>query len=369
MNEAPVAFLDRHWLHVLQSLDDGVVVLDSESRVIFMNEGAALLTSLSARRAVGQPAERVFRRNPWLGELLANTRATRARNVRADLSLRDDAGKERPVRGAATVLVDSHGTEVGTLLTLQDLSYQRALESRTREAERLRQLEILLAGLAHEIKNPLSGMRGAAQILAAAPQADARARECTQIILTEIDRLNGLMAQLLDLTGPPRLERRPVNIHEVIDRVISIESAGAPPRLRILRSFDPSLPPVVGDAGRLTQVLLNLVRNAIEASPPEGIVTVSTRMETSYYVGRATGRAQFLSIDVGDQGAGVAPENLDRIFSPFFTTKTGGTGLGLAISQRIVTEHGGALRVSSDAARGAVFTVTLPVERGATRHE
>ena len=115
------------------------------------------------------------------------------------------------MRGAATVLVDAEGTEVGTLLTLHDLSYQRALESRSRETERLRQLEILLAGLAHEIKNPLSGMRGAAQILATAPHADARARECTQIILTEIDRLNALMAQLLDLTG--RLARAPTISH------------------------------------------------------------------------------------------------------------------------------------------------------------
>jgi len=368
MNEATTSFLETHWLHVLQSLDDGVVVLDRDHRIVFMNEGAAGLTSLSALRAVGQPADRVFRRNPWLAELLANTRTTRARNVRADLSLQGEGRKGLPVRGAATVLVNAEGTEVGTLLTLHDLSYQRALESRSRETERLRQLEILLAGLAHEIKNPLSGMRGAAQILATAPHADARARECTQIILTEIDRLNALMAQLLDLTGPPRLERRRVNVHELIDRVLAIESAGAPPRLRIVRSFDPSLPPVLGDAGRLTQVLLNLVRNAIEASPSEGVVTVATRMETSYYVGRATGRAQFLSIDVCDQGSGVAPENSERIFSPFFTTKNGGTGLGLAISQRIVTEHGGALRVSSDAERGAVFTVTLPVE-SRTAHE
>ena len=123
-----------------------------------MNEGAAGLTSLSALRAVGQPADRVFRRNPWLAELLANTRTTRARNVRADLSLQGEGRKGLPVRGAATVLVNAEGTEVGTLLTLHDLSYQRALESRSRETERLRQLEILLAGLAHEIKNPLSGM-------------------------------------------------------------------------------------------------------------------------------------------------------------------------------------------------------------------
>jgi signal transduction histidine kinase len=124
------------------------------------------------------------------------------------------------------------------------------------------------------------------------------------------------------------------------------------------------LPDVLGDAGRLTQVLLNLVRNAIEVSPPGGTVTLTTRMETSYYVAGANGREQFLSLDVCDQGAGIAPENLGRIFSPFFTTKDGGTGLGLAISQRIITEHGGVLRVKAEPDSGAIFTVTLPVDRG-----
>ena len=107
MNEATTGFLETHWLHVLQSLDDGVVVLDRDHRIVFMNEGAAGMTSLSALRAVGQPAERVFRRNPWLAELLANTRTTRARNVRADLSLQSDGRKGLPVRGAATILVDA----------------------------------------------------------------------------------------------------------------------------------------------------------------------------------------------------------------------------------------------------------------------
>jgi len=364
MRRAQSRFLGEHWLNVLESLDDGLIVLNAEQHLEFMNEGAAQLIGLSAVQAVGLPAAKLFAGNPWLMELLHATRVSGVRNVRGDAQLSGRYGGTRPVRAAATLLVDDDGREVGSMLTLHDLSYQRELESRSREADRLGQLEILLAGLAHEIKNPLSGMRGAAQLLASAAGDGHRMRECTNIILGEIDRLNSLMAQLLDLTGPPRLERRAVNIHELIDRVLAIEGAGRGGRLTFVRSFDPSLPDVLGDAGRLTQVLLNLVRNAVEVSPPGGTITLTTRMETSYYVAGANGREQFLSLDVSDQGPGIEPENLGRIFSPFFTTKDGGTGLGLAISQRIITEHGGVLRVKTEPGVGSIFTVTLPVARG-----
>ncbi len=356
-------FLAAQWLNVLESLEDGLVVINNDGRIEFMNQGAALLTGSSSEQAVGQRALDVIAGDRWLRELLEATRTSGVRNVQADASLVGKWGHERPIRAAATTLLDSSGAQVGTLLTLHDLSYQRELESRSREADRLGQLEILLAGLAHEIKNPLSGMRGAAQLLAAPGADDPRQRECTQIILGEIDRLNGLLTQLLDLTGPARLERTAINVHEIIDRVLAIESAGLAGRLQFTRRYDPSLPPVLGDRGRLTQVLLNLLRNAVEASPAGGHVAVTTRMETSYYVSGAHGREQFLSIDVSDQGAGISSEDLPRVFAPFFTTKSEGTGLGLAISQRIVTEHGGVLRVQSEPGCGSVFTVTLPVGR------
>jgi len=362
MDRAAGSFLADQWLDILESLEDGVIVIGNSGRIEYMNQGAALLTGLSSEQAIGLAVADILADNHWLEDLLATTKASGLHNVQAEASLVGRYGHQYPVRAASTLLVDPTGTQAGTLLTLHDLSYQRELESRSLEADRLGQLEILLAGLAHEIKNPLSGMRGAAQLLARHTDADRRLRECTQIILGEIDRLNGLMTQLLDLTGPARLERVALNVHEIIDRVLGIEGTGAS-GTRFVRRFDPSLPAVLGDRGRLTQVLLNLVRNALEASPDEGAVTVTTRMETSYYVSRARGRAQFLSIDVSDEGPGIPPENLARLFAPFFTTKSGGTGLGLAISQRIVTEHGGVLRARSEPGRGAVFTVTLPVDR------
>ncbi len=363
MKQAEERFLSAHWLNVLESLDDGLLLLDEVRRIVFMNESASLLTGLSIERATGQPAQDVLRGNRWLDDLLDATGTSGVRSVQADATLTGRFGRTRPVRAAVTMMTDSLGKQVGTIVTLHDRSHESELESRNREADRLGQLEILLAGLAHEIKNPLSGMRGAAQLLSASNADENRRRECTQIIVSEIDRLNGLMTQLLDLSGPSRLERTRVNMHEVVDQVLAIEGTDDDRKVRFVRRFDPSLPCVRGDRGRLTQVLLNLVRNAVEVSPKGGQVVISTRMETSFYMTGAEGRERFLSIDVSDQGPGIAAEDQGRVFAPFFTTKSEGTGLGLAISQRIVSEHGGMLRLHSEPGLGATFTMTLPVDR------
>src|SRR5215470_16080005 len=185
MEKASSSFLADHWLNILESLEDGLLVINPQGRVEFMNQGAAQLTGLSSAQATGQPATQLIGSNRWLKDLLEATRTSGVRSVQVDAELSDRWTQERPVRAAATMLVDLEGEEVGTLLTLHDLSYQRELESRARETDRLGQLEILLAGLAHEIKNPLSGMRGAAQLLAASTADAHRTRECTQIILGE----------------------------------------------------------------------------------------------------------------------------------------------------------------------------------------
>jgi two-component system nitrogen regulation sensor histidine kinase GlnL len=363
MKKAVSEFLSRQWLNILESIDQGIVVVDPEGKVQFMNEAAAQLTGHSAARALERPADQILGRRPWVADLLTATREAPLRHVRSDVALVDRWGGQMPVQATATPLTDDEGEGIGTLLTLEDLTRKRDLEAHGLEVERLAELETLVAGLAHEIKNPLSGMRGAAQLLLGSSRGDDRVQECTRIMVEEIDRLNGLMAQLLELTGPPRMERAAVNIHQILDRVVAIEGAGGP---RFLREFDPSLPAVTGDASRLTQVLLNLVRNAVEATPQGGTIRLATRMETTYRVGRTHGRERFLSVEISDEGEGITEENLPRIFSPFFTTKSGGTGLGLAISQRIVAEHGGVLRARSAPGGGATFTVTLPVDGGAS---
>lgn len=365
MKKAVSEFLQNQWLNVLESIDEGMVVVDREGTIEFMNEAAALLIGQSATLAIGAPASRVLKTNPWAVGLLVGPDAPSDHAIHLeDQVLRSPSPV--PVHASATPLREEDGTRVGTLLTLQDRTHQRELAARGRESERLSELETLVAGLAHEIRNPLSGIRGAAQLLSAQSSKNPKAVECTEIVVEEIDRLEGLMSQLLELSGPPRGERVAVNVHKLLEHVVGIETASRP-ESRFVRQFDPSLPPVFGDPARLTQVLLNLVRNAVDANPENERVVLATRMETTYRL-TGTGHAgRFLSIEVKDHGAGVPDKDLERIFSPFYTTKSHGTGLGLAISQRIVSEHGGVLRARNTAGQGATFTVTLPVDSG-TNH-
>lgn len=365
MKKAVSQFLQREWLNVLESIDEAMVVVDGDGTIEFMNEAAALLTGQSASLAIGAPASEVLRANRWAVELLVGPGAPTDHAIHLDDQV-IRGPLPVPVHASATPLREDDGTRVGTLLTLQDRTHQRELEARARESERLQELETLVAGLAHEIRNPLSGIRGAAQLLSSQASENPKAAECTEIVVEEIDRLEGLMSQLLELSGPPKVERTPVNVHKLLDHVIGIESANHADG-HFVRQFDPSLPPVLGDPARLTQVLLNLVRNAVDVSPSGGHITLVTKMETTYRVAGTGHAGRFLSIEVTDQGPGVPREDLERIFAPFFTTKSQGTGLGLAISQRIVSEHGGVLRARNTAGEGATFTVTLPVDPG-TNH-
>ena len=221
----------------------------------------------------------------------------------------------------------------------------------------------LAAGLAHEIRNPLGGIKGAAQLLRRSADADPSVREFTGIMIREVDRVNQLIEQLLNLSRPAQLTLAPVNIHEVLEEVLLLEGQTVGDKeLHVRKRFDPSLPPIRGDRAQLTQVFLNLVKNAFHAMDSGGVLTVTTRVETDYHI-REHGTApnRFIWVDLADEGRGIGEEDLPHIFSPFFSTKINGTGLGLATSYRIIREHGGSIRVESTVGKGSTFRVSLVV--------
>jgi two-component system nitrogen regulation sensor histidine kinase GlnL len=232
-------------------------------------------------------------------------------------------------------------------------------------------LGVVASGLAHEIKNPLAGIRGAAQLLQGRVRQDSSAVEYTTVMIREIDRLSGLLEQLLKLSAPPPLEARRVNVHKILTEVLLLERETLSPHQRIHTRFDPSLPEVLGDEAQLAQVFRNLIKNALQALVGRrgGELTITTRMATNFHLLRsetqhangASRKGRVLAIDFADNGSGITPEHLSRLFTPFFTTKTKGTGLGLAVSQKIVAQHGGTIRAESDPGQGTVFHVYLPV--------
>jgi two-component system nitrogen regulation sensor histidine kinase GlnL len=232
-----------------------------------------------------------------------------------------------------------------------------------RQAERALDFEALAAGLAHEIKNPLAGLQGSAELLAR--EAQGIAAEYAQVIAREARRVDGLVRELLDLARPAALQTAPVNVHSVLEDVLLL-ARGVPGAsdISFLERYDPSLPPVHGDREKLTQVVLNLVRNAVDAvhGAPRREVTFETAV-ASVRLRAAGGRTRPLArVSILDSGPGIADAMIPRLFTPFATSKAHGTGLGLAISRRIVEAHGGRIEVKNRPGGGAEASLFLPLE-------
>lgn len=221
-------------------------------------------------------------------------------------------------------------------------------------------LHAALKGLAHEINNPLAGMKGAAQLLARRSAHDADAQRYIDVIQHECDRLAALLERLLD-PAPPR-QAAPTNVHAVLERVRLLAEADAGWSVRLLRDYDPSLPHVPADADRLTQALLNLVRNALEAGANE--VRLRTRAEHNGLIGERPFRLA-LRIDIEDDGRGVPDGLAERIFLPLVSGRAQGSGLGLTLAQQVAREHAGSLAYRSRPGH-TVFTLLLPADRAAT---
>jgi len=245
---------------------------------------------------------------------------------------------------------------------------------RMKERDRLAALGQMAAGLAHEIRNPLGSIKGAAQFLqpnanastktpgSAGSAAPGDQREFLNIIVEEVNRLNKIVSQFLDYARPYRGEQRPLEVADVLKKTLQLLAKEEATHFEIVTTFAERLPPVRADAEQLLQVFLNLSLNALQAMPQGGKLLISTSLRKATRRGAA---AAFLEIRFRDTGVGIEPGDLKNLFIPFFTTKDKGTGLGLPISQRIIENHGGTIEVRSQPTEGATFTVLLPIEADA----
>jgi PAS domain S-box-containing protein len=353
-----------NWANVLASLDDAVIIADTTERVTFLNQAAETLTGLSGRQIISQSLDRLFAADAWVVEMARGTLTAGNAPRRGEGRLTRPGASQVPVTLTASPILDSRGVVEGTVLVVHDVSYRAEIEEGGRHAERAMSLELLSTGLAHEIKNPLGAIKGAAQLLQQGQRVSAETiQEHTAVIVREVDRLARLLDELRDVTHPPPLRLEPVNIHKVLRTVLEIVQAHAEwQRIVVAPQFDPSLPDIRGNSHKLVQVFLNLVTNAVQAMDGQGTLTISTRMVTEYHIRRERGaRRRFLSVSIEDTGPGIQPGDLAKVFAPFFTTKPRGSGLGLVICQHIITQHGGHISLRNRRRRGAVSRVMLPV--------
>jgi two-component system nitrogen regulation sensor histidine kinase GlnL len=338
------------WREIIDSLSDALIVLGPELDLITINDAAETLIETS-RPSVAF-VDRLLRHNLWLRGMLTTCLETGQSLDNPDELLVLDR-REIAVTAEVSPLIDAAGNMGGVIVLLHNLSHHRSAERALDSGDDV--FKLSPAGLAHEVKNPLTGIKGAAELLATMFPADTRAQQYCCLILDGVNRITGLVEQVLSVSSPQRLKHEPINIHQVLHQALRMAGLfpDAPDGIVIEQNFDPSLPAVTGDSAALERVFLNLIRNAresLEATNGAGAATRQTKtirlhtaMETHFRLNSRGRRRQFLRVEVSDNGRGMAHGELKQLFTPFFTTKASGTGLGLVLSQRIVLLHGGKL--------------------------
>ncbi|MFZ5864115.1 MAG: two-component system sensor histidine kinase NtrB [Nitrospirota bacterium] len=339
--------------NIVQSMSSGLVTADLNGRVTSLNPAAYTMLGLSPDDALGRPCWDLF---AWEdGPDFYARVATRNVPYRFEREVARRDGRRVLLGMTLSWLKDSNGEPMGMVGTFQDLTEIKALEDAVHQRERLASVGELAAGLAHEIRNPLASISGAMEVLQQDLRLEGEPGALMGIVLRETERLDGLIGQFLLYARPASPRKRSCDLARLIRETLALLRTHHDfrPAVEVREHLSDSPVWVQADANQIRQVVWNLVLNALQAMPEGGQLSVRLRAV-------AAERGPVVHLTVGDTGHGIKPEDLPRMFVPFFTTKTGGSGLGLAIVHRIVEEHRGQVDVHSEWNKGTRITVTLP---------
>ncbi len=360
-----LADLKSYTDNILASITSGIVTLDLDGRVVTLNPAAELLTGLFEAEATGRYCTEVFAHTPEVVEVLMETLATRTGMPGFPLTLRWRNGASRPVEMSTAPLRGVDGKNLGVVGVFRDLTHVRELEDQLRRSDRLAALGTLAAGLAHEIKNPLTSLRTFTR-LAPRKLEDEHFRETFQkVVPRELERINGIVERLLQLARPARLQFKPVRLPALLEHVLELYANQIETKqITVEREYARDLPAIQVDQEHLYQALVNLVANALEAMEAGGRLTLRAGWGEGgdpILPSRRQGLGHRVKVEIEDTGVGIPSSEADKVFNPFFTTRAGGTGLGLALAHKIIEDHGGAISFRSSPGKGTTFRVFLPL--------
>ncbi len=331
---------------ILRTLPVGIIATDRENRITSINPAARDIVGLSSGAALGQDLETLL---PCVWGVLQGLKAEDAAREQEVWCL-FGANRRVPLGIGASRIVTEEGEEIGTALIMRDLGEIRRLQGELRRRDRLVALGNMAAGIAHEVRNPLSAIKGLARFFMEASPAGGEEARMAEIMTGEVLRLDKVVGDLLDFARPDVLNLTDVRLDELVGRARSMVQPDMDARaIRFELVLPAPVPTVHLDRDRMSQVLLNLFLNAVQAMPDGGTLRVEGHMEGTD-----------LALNVTDTGCGIAPERLADIFSPYFTTKASGTGLGLSIVHKIVEAHDGTIEASSVPGKGTTFRLRFP---------
>jgi two-component system sensor histidine kinase HydH len=337
---------------VVASLASGLLSIDLQGRVVSCNQPALKLLDITPDKIDTLTLDGYLDfETTGIADTLSNCRS----NLEQEILYQTGNQPPRPLSISVTPMADDDRTCRGAVILIRDLSRIKALEAQMRQAEKLAAVGGLAAGVAHEIRNPLSSIKGFARFLQKNMANDAKEREFTQVIIREVDRINAVVNDLLTLARPMTVKRDRTDVAELVAHAVRlVEPDARANAIAVHTRIDPDVQPICADANHLTQALLNLLLNAVHAIGREGVITVGAENEE---------QGLWCRIWVQDDGPGVEEDIRNKIFDPFFTTRDSGVGLGLAIVHTIVENHGGRIDVSSPPPQnphGCRFTIRLP---------
>ena len=333
-----------------------VLLTGSPLRLGFLNNAAETLFNVSSHRVIGKP----------LSEVITGD------ELQAQFQLHRQTGQSSVLRGIRLRFasdneihqLDCYLGVIGKkecpqlLLEFPRVSPASKITRENKQQDQVAVSQALLRGLAHEIKNPLGGLRGAAQLLERELKREEQL-EYTGVIIKEADRLRSLVDRMMVPWQPPEMVS--LNVHEVLEHVVLLVQTEFQEGVEVKRDYDPSLPNIKGDKGQLIQAVLNVARNAVQAMGSEGKITLRSRIERNITINRQVYR-QVLRVDVEDHGPGIDTEIAEQIFYPMVSSKTDGTGLGLSITQDIIARHNGLIEWDAQKPDLTRFSIYLPVE-------
>ncbi len=359
---AIIQHMQKYTDKLLSTMNDGLLSFSMDGRVNAINPAARKLLSLpSEQPAVGDPIWTMVGDQGALQQYVRNKMTHPSGAPHDEIRLEGPAGEQIVIIGSS-ILEDRAGDPEEVILNLHDITEQKRMEARVRQAERLAALGTLAAGMAHEIRNPLSAIKTFVQLLPRKLPKPGFLDKFNRTVPREINRINMLVEDLLDLARKPRYTYSQTDIRELLIHNIELveEELTAHGIQSQLQGTD-RLPPVSADKHHLNKAFQNLIRNAFQAMPGGGRLVIETRWikagQTIPAIRNKTG--DWIAITFEDTGIGIDEETISEIFNPFFTSKDQGTGLGLAITHKVVTEHGGHIEASSQVGKGTRFTIYL----------
>ncbi|MBP3040249.1 two-component system sensor histidine kinase AtoS [Bacillaceae bacterium Marseille-Q3522] len=339
--------------NIMESIADGVITTNTRGCIRSLNKAALEMTGFTIEKVIGQPYKKLFLSGHHVYSLLMDTLHTGKKHIGFETEFQVK-GKEMKVSISTAQLCTANGEIIGAVAVFTDITEKKRLEDQLKRADRMAAMGEMMAGIAHEIRNPLTGIKGFIQYLQSSSTEEEK-QLYMPVIIKEVDRVNQIIEELLYFSRPSEAKYSKININDELKQIILLAKNSAGKRIKFVMLFDDKLPYVEADSSLLKQGFLNILLNSIQAISSEGTITVKTAIEEK--------DNQYVSIQFIDTGSGINKKDLEHVFDPFFTTKKSGTGLGLAVTQRIIAAHNGYIYFETYRKGCTVVHLSLPIKQ------